>query len=124
MTAMDRLARAETETEVARSFGPHIGGQTGEWALFRERVRDDPLAAWVRLLHIVAITDADSDLWVADILEALVQADHPTFVPMLEGELASNRRLRDAYLHFVPSAPDEDVNDRLLELRENLERSP
>jgi hypothetical protein len=121
MTMMDPLARAESATEEARSFGPHIGGQTGEWALFPERVLEDPSAAWARLLHIAAITEADSDLWIADVLEDLVRADHSTFVPLLEGELVSNGRLREAFLHFVPSSPDEDVNGRLLELRGNLQ---
>jgi hypothetical protein len=74
------------------------------------------------LVGLAAITDADRDLWVADILEDYVQVDHSTFVPLIEAELVINGRLRDAFQLVVPIGPDDDVNDRLLRLRENLAR--
>ena len=120
---MDQLTQAEVATEAARSFGPHIGGDSGEWALFGELVRNDPRAAWARLLRIVAITDEDGLYWVADVLEGLVQADHSTFVPLIEAEVVNNRRLGDALIDFVPTAPEAAVNDSLVEIRDRVERS-
>jgi hypothetical protein len=106
----DGAARAED----AGSFGPHIGGDSNEWGHVGKLAVDDPAAAWRRLLEITATTDDAGLFWVADILEDLV-VHHPSeFVPRIEAELASNRRLRQAFLDFVPLSPDEALNERLL----------
>ncbi len=119
---MDKGQEREARTESLGSFGPHAGGDFGEWAFFASLVRDDPEQAWARLLKVVSLTDDEGLLWIADVLEDFV-IEHPAaFVPKIETELRSNRRLREAFVRFVPSSPDEDVNDRLLSLRESIER--
>jgi hypothetical protein len=104
-----------------RSFGPETGGTAGEWARLKDLVPDDPDAVWSQLLEIVATTDDSGLFWVADILEDLVAHDPQVFEQRIEGELASNRRFRQAFVHFVPMGHDEAVNDRLLTTRERIE---
>lgn len=85
--------------------------------------RSKPEEAWSQLLQVIATTDDAGLFWVADSIEDLVGQHRHAFVAVLEPELATNRRLREAFVHFVPIDPDnEPPEDRLLELRKAIER--
>ena len=101
-------------------FGPHAQGD--EWVRLSRQVASSPDGVWARLLEITEITDDAGLFWVADILEDLVLRDPGVFIPRLESEASSNRRLRRALLDFVPPSVGEEAQDRLLELRSVIER--
>jgi len=105
-------------------FGPRSNG-VGEYTRIKGLVGPSPDEAWNRLLEVTARTDDAGLYWVADIIEDLVAAHRAPFVVRLEAELAQNRRLRQAFVDFVPLvAGDEPLHDRLLVLREEIEREP
>lgn len=104
------------------SFGPDVGGASGEYEALVLLFRSDPAAAWDRLLEITASTDDDGLYWVADILEDFV-IHHPVpYAERIEAELAVDPRMRRAFLDFVPMAHDGALEDHLAALREEIER--
>jgi hypothetical protein len=74
------------------SFGPHVGGENGEWSTLGRLVTSDPDRVWTRLLEVAASTDDASLYWVGDIIEDLISAHGWAITERLEAELAFGGR--------------------------------
>jgi hypothetical protein len=103
------------------SFGPHVGGDTGEYALLSKLVVSDPDHVWERLLEITAETDRAGLYWVGDLIEDLVAAHGWSFAERLKPELERNHRLRLAFVHVMAWTGDDALAEHLTALRESCE---
>ncbi|HEV8252444.1 MAG TPA: hypothetical protein VGQ66_03600 [Candidatus Limnocylindria bacterium] len=107
----------------SRSFGPHVGGRRGEWALLHRQASKDPESTWQRLIEILELTeDEDSLMWVADVWWDLAKHDEWNFAERMEMALPTSPRLRLAFTEFVPLGLGDELEDHLMALRERTER--
>jgi hypothetical protein len=111
-------------SQTPEPFGPPSHAGKARHEKLTRLAAEDPEEAWREVHEIVARTDEDGLFWVADILEDLALHHPEAFVERIETELANSRRLRQAFLRFVPGLRKghEELEDRLLTVREGIER--
>lgn len=104
------------------AFGPRAEGDAGEWARLSQLALSNPELAWRELVAAAERTDDAGLFWVADVAEDLVSFSPETFVPRIEAEAQRNPRFRRALVSLTPTSGLDEFDERLLALRETIER--